>query len=372
MVPPAAGCGRRLRCLLAPLVAEAAATPGADRYRKHFSADAHVWILLVHVLTGGDSLRQTHATLAATPDGWASVGLPQGISRSQLARSSTSRPAACFEQLLSAVVARARQTAAADPQWQTLTQVQAVDSTFLSLSAKLCPWSQYGKHAPGGRLQVGLDLAGALPSELCLTLADVPDVNALRARDLISLAGWTLLIDLGYYGHRLFAELRAAEVSFICRLQTQAFYRVTASHPVDPTPTADGDVVLSDTTITLGSPNNRKGAVLPAMRLVTSRNAAGAEQRFVTDRHDLTAAEVVTLYRKRWQIELFFRWLKHQLQLLHPFGTSREAVWLTILVAAIVTVVAMLAEAERPRGQTRIEWLRGVGAALRTARPAPG
>jgi len=219
------------------------------------------------------------------------------------------------------------------------------------------------------RLQGGLDVAGAIPTVLRQTLADVHDTTALAARDLGELAGWTLLIDLGYYAHRLFADLRAAGVHVVCRLHAQAFYQVTTRWPIPATPTPDGDVILRDETITLGSPNNRRGAVLPEMRLVTSRNPAGAVPRFVTDRHDLTAAEVVTLYRKRWQIELFFRWLKHQLNALPPFGASREAVWLTVVMAAIATLGALLGEAARPRGQTRIEWLRGLGVAL--CPPAP-
>ena len=371
MLPPAPGCGRRLRRLLAPLVAAAAAAPGADRYRKHFPAAAHLWILLFHALRGGDSLRQTHADLAGTAGGWARFGLPRGVSRSQLARSSTSRPAAGAEALLAAVVALARGRAAADPALARLRKVQAVDSTFLALSAKLAPWSRHGGHAPGVRLHVGLDLAGAIPAALRLTLAAVHDLRALAERDLAELAGWTLLIDLGYYGHRLVADLRAATVSFVCRLHAQAAYRVSAEHPVDPPPTADGDVVLRDQTIALGSPNNRKGAVLPGMRLVTSRNPAGQEQRFLTDRHDLAAAEVVALYRQRWQIELFFRWLKHQLKALHPLGFSRQALWLTALLGAVAGLVAGLVDPERPKGDTRVQWLRGVGTALLAALAEP-
>lgn len=364
---PAVRCGRRLRRTLRPLVARAAAVPGADRYRKRFPASAHLWVLLFHVLDGADSLRQTHARLGAAPGGWARLGLPGGLSYSQLARSSTSRPAACAEALLGGVARAARRTARRDPAWRALAKVQAVDSTFLALSAKLSPWSRHGKHAPGVRLQCGLDLAGALPTHLRLTLADVHDAAALKARDLADLRGWTLLADLGSYGHRQFVRLRAAGVHFLCRLHAQAAYRVTARRPVPAAPTAAGDVLVADETVVLGSPNNRNGAVLPGVRLVTSRNAAGVEQRFVTDRFDLTAAEVVALYRKRWQIELFFRWLKHHLKAVAPLGASREAIWLTILVAAIAALLALLAAAERPPAVTRVAWLRAIGQTLRPA-----
>jgi hypothetical protein len=373
MVTPLPGLGRRLRRQLAPHIAAAADTPGADRYRKHFPAEAHLWILLAHVLTGSDSLRQTHADLAGGAAGtWAALDLPHGISRSQLARSSTSRPSACAETLFDRVVALARRRVAADPALAPLRRVQVIDSSFVALSAKLSPWSQHGGHAPGIRLQTGLDLAGAIPADLRLTLADTNDVTALDRRDLADLAGWTVVFDLGYYAHRLFAELRAATVSFITRLHPQAAYTVETAQPVDPTPTAAGDVVLADATITQGRPNNRRGAVLPEVRLVVSRNPAGEEQRFVTDRADLTAAEVVTLYRQRWQIELFFRWLKHQLKAIHPFGTSREAVWLTLLITATVAAIVTLVDALRPPGDSRVAWLRGLGRALLIApHPTP-
>jgi hypothetical protein len=367
MIPPATRCGRRLRRRLRPLVAQAAATPDADRYRKHVPAAAHLWSLRFPVLDGADRLRQTHSRLAAVPHVFRRLGLRRGISRSQLARSSTSRDPACFARLLTDRVALARPVAARDPAWRALAKVQAVDRTFRRLTAKLSPWSRAGGHVPGVRLHRGLDLAGLIPAALQLSLAKTHDAAAFDRRDLSPLAGWTLLIDLGDYGHARFARLREAGVAFVCPLQAQASSHVTAERPVSAPPTAAGDVVLADQEITLGSANNRKGAVLPTLRLVTSRNAAGVVRRFGTDRHDLTAAEVVTLSRQRWPIERFFRWLTYQLKATHLFGTSREAVWLTVLVCAIVAVLLLLIDAERPPGQSHVEWLRGVASALQTA-----
>lgn len=357
---PAPGLGRRVRRLLNPLVAHVAATPGADRYRKHFPVRAHVWILLLHVLDGAESLRQTHARLAV--QGFARWGLPGGISFSQLARSSTSRPPAGIEQLLAELVRMARSQA--DPTWRHLNQVQVVDATFLTLSAKLSPWSRHGDHAPGVRVQTGFDVSSAIPAAVTLTLADTHDTTALGSRELADLAGWTVVIDLGYYGHRLFAQLRAAEVSFLCRLHPQASYQITATHAVEAISTPEGDIIVADQTITLGSPHNRAGAVLPGMRLVTSRNPAGELQRFVTDRFDLSATEIVALYRKRWQIELFFRWLKHQLHLQRPLGYSRAAVWLSILMATIVALILLLLAQARPPNVSRVAFARALATVL--------
>lgn len=348
---------RQLRRRLEPLVTQAAATPGADRYRKHFTAQAHLWVLLLHTLWGGDSLRRTHARLAPLRHWWRRWQLPHWISLSQLARSSTSRPAACADALLAEAVSAARRQGSADPLWRKLGRAAALDGSFLRLSAKLSPWSVHGGAVPGVRLQALLALAPQIPERLRLTLTDTNDHQALATMDLAPWRGWTLIFDLGYYGHQQFVRLRAHGVSFITRCNAQAHYSVTATRAVPIGPTPDGDTVLADWTVTVGSATNRRGAVVPGLRLIISRNRAGVEQRFLTDRHDLTATEVLQLYRKRWQIELFFRWLKRQLGLLRPIGRSPEAVWLSVLLAVIVALLMALLEPDRPPGLSRIAWL---------------
>jgi hypothetical protein len=356
MIPALPGCARAARRLLRPRIRRAARTPGADRYRKHFPAAAHLWLLVLHGLLGSPSLRQTHALLAGLPGALARVGVGDGLSFSQLARSSTSRPSACFEALAAGLVAHAQRTVVPDTTWRLLRKVQIVDSTFLTLSGQLSPWSRQGRFQPGVRLQTAFDLSRHLPTRLWLTLTATNDHEALRTADLVAWQGWTLLIDLGYYGHRQFARLQAAGISFVCRLQPQASYRVTATRAVHATPTSEGDVVLSDETIILGSPNNRRGTVLPDIRLVRSRNRHGQEHAFLTDRFDLTAAEIVRLYHYRWQIELFFRFLKRQLGLLTVLGYSWAALWLTVLVALIVALVLLLLGVTRPPDVSRAAW----------------
>ncbi len=367
MIPASAripACSRRLRRILTPAIRRAAQSPDADRYRKHFPAAAHLWLLLLHGLSASPSLRQSYALLLAVPGLFRRLGLRQGLSLSQLARSTTSRPSACFEALLAELVRQAQRGVVPDASWRALRRVQILDSTFLRLSAQLSPWSRVGTGVPGVRLQTGFDLARHLPTQLTLTRTDTNDHTACATWDLTQLRGWTVLIDLGYYGHRQFVRLRDHGVSFLSRLHPQASYRVTAQRTVGTRPTPEGDVVLSDETVGLGSPNNRKGAVVPGIRLIRSRNRAGKEQAFVTDRFDLTAFELVRLYHYRWQIELFFRFVKRQLGMLSVLGHSRPAVWVTVLLVAMVAVLVALAEAARPRAMSRIAWLRGIGLTL--------
>lgn len=358
---------RRIRRTLDPLVAQAAATPGADRYRKHFPAFAHLWVLLLHVLWGSPSLRITHARLTADVRWWQRWGMTSWISLSPLARSSSSRPSGCVEALLAAVVETARRQPVANPLWYKLRRVVVLDSTFVRLSATTSPWSVHGGAAPGTRLQTLLELGSQIPTPLRLTLADINDHTALSELELSPWQGWTLVVDRGYYGHQQFARLIAAGVHVIARFNEQASYRLIRQRQVPTGRTPDGDEILADWTIDLGSPNNRRGAVVPNLRLVTSRNARGVIHRFVTDRHDLTATEIVQLYRKRWQIELFFRWLKQQLGLIRPLGESREAVWLTILIVMVVALLVLLLEVDRPRSLSRVAWLHHIAMLLLSA-----
>lgn len=366
MLPSSALPARRLRKTLTPLIARAVRESRADRYRKHFGASAHVWMLLMHTMSANPSLRQSHAQQGADPRVRRFLGLDrEGVSYSQLARSSTSRPAECFERLLCSVV-RLQHGRGNPNAEEILRGVRLLDSTFFPLGSKRSPWGVWNKRGnSGARLQTILDPSERLPTEMKLELLSTNDANALGELDLSGLRARTLIFDLGYYCHAHFLRLMEGGVHFLTRLNAQASYRVIADNesaraPVGGDATPEGDVVLCDRTIALGSPNNRRGTVLEGIRLITSKNEKGKIYAFITDRHDLAAEEVLYLYRKRWQIELFFRWLKRQLGTLRPFGYSREAVWLSIVVAVIVVVLMALCETWRPRAMSRVSWMRAL------------
>ncbi len=361
-LPALVGHGRAMRRTLRPLLDHAAAVPGADRYRKHFSAHAHLLILLCHVLDSSPSLRQTHQKLVDL--GWERLGITPSLSRSQLARSSTSRPPEAAEELLKLVLARVRAKTKAvrgDAQW-----LLVIDSTFITLSAKLCGWSQHGGHAAGVRVHTAYDLTAGVPVEVTLGLADTNDIGAFAQRDLTPYQGATLIMDRGYYGHVQFVRMLDAGVHFVVRRHAQVTVKVTEERPVSPERTKDGDQIVSDQVVTLGSPNHRDSPQLSQMRLVVSENTKGIRVDLVTDRFDLEAGEIAMLYRRRWQIELFFRWIKHQLKITTPLGTSRAAMWLTILIHACVAALLMLIDEARPKHITKIAWARGIAGVLAT------
>jgi IS4 transposase len=187
-----------------------------------------------------------------------------------------------------------------------------------------------------------------------MTTTEINDHEALRQLDLTGWSGWTILIDRGYYGHRQFVRLIEAGVHFVACCSEQAHYQLVRSHQPPAGLTPDGDEIYADAIVVLGSPNNRRGAVIPNLRLIGVRTKGGREMKLVTDRHDLSATQVVRLYRKRWQIELFFRWLKRQLGAIRPLGQSKAAVQLTLVLAVAFVLLLLIVDRHRPADMTRV------------------
>lgn len=373
---------RRLR----PAVRQSTRACRGDRYRKRFDAYAHLTLLVFHGLSGLPSLRQSYGAFTACEGLVACSGLGTAaglaVSFSQYAASNTSRPAAFVSGLLPALAARVRQL---PPTAGTLPpgDLWLMDSTFVRVCLHYA-WlpSRGGADVPGVRVHVPYRPAWDLPDQVLVTDTRTPDGQACDqtllddpAR-LAALRGQTLAVDLGYYAHRRFARLLAAGVHVVTRRHVQARLSVEAERPV-PVPLPGSPpariTVLHDQRVTLGSPNNRRGAVLRGLRLVTAtvapqpraarQGAAAVVYEVLTDRWDLPADEVVQLYLWRWQIELFFRWLKRYVHLLHLLGYSRNAVELTVALALLVHLLTVLAahalgwNRRSPALRARLGWL---------------
>lgn len=370
--------GRRIRRWFAkefraalPLLATSAIEP-VDRYRKHFFARTHAALLLFHGLTRSPSLRQTYTAFADSPALIQQLGAGQPdapdtlhVSFSQVAASSHTRPpdfVAAYARHLMARVAHTAPTTL--PPW--LDRLLLLDSTCLRLSAILAKdWlpARRPRGDRGVRLHVEYRPAADLPETFLLTSTKKNDVQRFDTAilddpdRLATLAGQTLAFDLGFYSHARFAQLGAAGIHFVTRTHPQATITVTATLPVPDASHQDGDfgrvTVTHDEQVTVGSPNNRAGAVLAGLRWVTATvtptapaqrlKKAPVTYTLLTDRWDLTAAEVVLVYLVRWQIELFFRWLKSHIKLTRLLGYSEAAVQLSIWVAICVHLLSVLA-----------------------------
>jgi hypothetical protein len=378
---------------LRPQVQQSAAASGADRYRKHFDAFAHLCLLLFHALSCSASLRQSYDQFAACRGLAALSGLTSGaedeslhVSYSQSAASNTSRRAAFLSSLVPALVARVRAAGLLDAVPYPV-ELALQDSTFLRLSLQLSPWLPHSSRddIPGVRTQVVYTPALDLPEGVLLTDTRTSDCGGLDQlvlddpERLAALRGRTLAVDLGYYSHARFAKLRAAGVHFVSRIKAHVAIRPTAEQPIQallPNWQAGRIGVQADRHIGLGSANNARGAVLDGLRQVEAlvaptaaaarQGAASVRYTLVTDRWDLEAEAVVWLYRWRWQLELFFRWLKSHLRLPRLLGASKNAVQMSVWLAIIAHLLLRLAMQALGVGRRSPQFLRRVFWALAT------
>lgn len=361
---------RELHALQAPILKSAAGSR-ADRYRKHFRSFGHACLLIFHGLSGAQSLRQSFEAFATCHGIAALAGLalsddPQDdrlcVSFSQFADSNTSRPAEFLSGIIPFLITRVRQLGQYSQSNLPL-DLHVLDSTFLRVSLSLADWLPKTKdyQRRGVRVQVQYAPALDLPEHVLVTDTKINDCRGLEqailndATRLAALRDQTLVVDLGYYSHRRFGLLLESGVHLVSRLQPQAKVRLATNLPVQqPLPGIDGGriTLISDQHVTLGSQDNRAGAVLPGLRLVTARVvpvAKAARQgakpviyQLITDRWDLTAQEVVQVYLWRWQIELFFRWLKSHVHLPRLLGYSRNAVTLTVALTIAVHLLLLI------------------------------
>jgi hypothetical protein len=340
-----------------------------DRYRKHFTTLAHACLLLFHGLSRGQSLRQSYAAMSWCPGVLAVSGLAAtpghlAVSYSQVAASNTSRPAAVLVDLIPVMLARIRQRGVRTSAIPL--DLHILDTTFLRVSLTLAGWLPISHHPRnrGVRIPCHYHPATDLPAQVLVTTMRRNDVQSLDAmllnqpEHLHQMAGQTLLLDLGFYSHRRLAALTSAGIHFVTRLHPQARVTVTAARALQPAldPTLKPPsriTVLLDQEVTVGSPTNRAGAVLTGLRLVTAEvqptppaarlGTPPVIYQILTDRLDLDPDQLVQCYLWRWQIELFFRWLKSQIRLPRLLGYSQNAIELSVALAILVHLFCLLA-----------------------------
>ena len=213
------------------------------------------------------------------------------------------------------------------------TPVYAVDSTLIELSLSICPWANWTGRDAALKLHASLDLRGPLPAFLAVTPANYTDVNWLD--DLPIEPGSYYVLDRGYVDFRRLRRIADAGAFFVIRERADVRYYVSVSRPVDRSTT-----LRSDQSIRFNSryvPRNWPDLMRRVSIFDTEESRRLA---FWTNQWTLSAATIAELYRQRWQIELFFRWIKQTLRIRAFYGTSPNAVRVQ-LWSAICTYLAI-------------------------------
>jgi IS4 transposase len=306
---------------------------GADRRVRRFSTKSQLMALLYGQLSGAQSLREIEAGLFSHRARLYHVGT-EAPSRSTLADANAKRAHQVFAGLFAHMVGQMDRGL----RKKLGEAVRLIDSTGLKLSGA-SGWARYSAAVCGAKLHVVYDPDADFPLYAALSTARVHDIS--KAKEMPIEAGATYVFDLGYYDYAWWEKLDRAGCRIVTRFKTNTPLAVLDEMPVDC-----GSPVLSDRIGHLPErlARSRKNPFQNPVREVRITTETGKELRILTNDLDAPAEEIAELYRRRWQIELFFRWIKQTLKIRHFLGTSENAVRIQVAVALIAFLVLRLAQ----------------------------
>lgn len=309
------------------------AAHATDRRVRRLTTRNQLIALLYGQLAGAQSLRAIEASFESHATHLYHLGACE-VSRSTLADANAKRTAAVFTGLLAEMMkgctgALGRELADA---------VHLVDSTALRLSALSAGWARFSCAVHGAKLHVVYNAETATPLRAEVTPANVNDIVVAKAMPIRP--GTTYVFDLGYYDYGWWAELDAAGCRLVTRLKRNTPLALVEEQPVEP-----GSCILSDRIGYLPErqARARSNPFRNPVREIRLRTESGRILRIVSNDLDAPAEEIAALYRRRWDIELFFRWIKQSLAIGHFIGASENAVRSQIAVALIAFLLLRMA-----------------------------
>jgi IS4 transposase len=293
---------------------------------------AHLIAMLYAQFCGARGLREIEANLKSHAGKLRHLG-GSTMSRSTLSTANAQRPAAVFAGLLAALIASLQ----AGYRRKIRDCVRLIDATCVRLSGA-SDWATFSTGVCGAKAHIVYDPDADQPLYLMVTPSNVNDITA--AKQMPIEAGATYVFDLGYYDYGWWAELDRAGCRIVTRLKSNTPFEVAQDRAVAP-----GSAVLSDRFGHLPKrlAASRRNPMPGLVREVRVRIETGKVLRIFTNDLDADAQEIADLYKRRWAIELFFRWVKQTLKIGHFFGASENAVRVQITIALIAFVLLRLA-----------------------------
>ncbi|MEJ1408932.1 MAG: IS4 family transposase, partial [Candidatus Sedimenticola sp. (ex Thyasira tokunagai)] len=307
------------------------------RYKKSFSCLDQYLCMAFAQLTYRESLRDIEACLRAQRDKLYHMGIRSSISRSTLADASERRDWRIFADFAHALIRIARPLYADEDLGLELDNtIYALDASTIDLCLSVFPWALFRSTKSAVKLHTLLDLRGNIPTFIHISDGKLHDVNVLDI--LLPEPGAFYIMDRGYVDfERLFA-LHMAGSFFVIRAKSNTKYKRRYSHPADKS-----GGVQCDQTIVLTGVNTATGYPQSLRRIKYHDAKTGKTFNFLTNNFAIPAQTVADLYRYRWQVELFFKWIKQHLRIKSFFGTSENAVksqiWIAISVYVLVAII---------------------------------
>lgn len=306
----------------------------ADADQRGVTRKAHLIALLLGQFCGTRGLREIEENLKSHASKLYHLG-GDTISKSVLSTANGSRAAAeVFGQLLSALMLQLQ----AGYRRKVKDCVRLIDSTSVRLSALSSHWAAFSAGVCGAKAHIIYDPDADQPLYLMVTAANVNDITA--AKQMPIEAGATYVFDLGYYDYGWWAMLDEACCRIVTRLKANTPFKIVEDRPVPA-----GSSILSDRTGYLPQrlAASRRNPMSKLVREVRVMIETGKVLRIFTNDLAASAQDIAGLYKRRWAIELFFRWVKQTLKIDHLFGRSETAVRIQITIALIAFLLLRLA-----------------------------
>jgi len=332
---------------------------GADKRQRGFTSKTHMVAMIFGQLCGAASLRDIETLMSSHAAQRYHLGIGE-VHRSSLAEANARRSSALFTDFLAVLMKRAHR--GLRRKVNKLTYL--IDSTSLTLSARSASWARFSTELCGAKAHIVYDPKADQPVYLAVTPANINDITAAKAMPIE--AGATYVYDLGYYDYGWWAALDAKECRLVTRLKQNTPLRITETRPVPP-----GGAILCERIgyLPARQAKNRKNPFSKPVRELRVKIDTGKVLRIVTNDLIAPAQEIADLYKLRWAIELFFRWVKQTLRIKRFIGVCENAVRIQIAVALIAFLLLRLAQTAQRIIHSPLEFARLVRTNLMHRRP---
>lgn len=326
----------------------------ADAGVRRLTTKGQFAALLYGQLSGASSLREIVGGLESHAARLDHLGV-EPPRRSTLSDANAVRPAAMFAELLAVMMAQAHRGL----RRKLAETTYLIDATGVRLTGYSADWARFSARVCGAKVHVIYDADADRPIYAAVSAANATDISV--ARQMPIEAGATYVFDLGYYDYGWWAKLDAAQ----CRIVTR-FKANTPLELIEELPLPQDSTILSDRIGFLPARqcNNRRNPMQHAVREVRVMTETGKILRLLSNDLDASAQEIADLYKRRWAIELFFRWVKQTLKITRFLGTSENAVRIQIAVALIAFLLLRLAQATQTAIRSPLAFARLVRANL--------
>src|ERR1700694_4453978 len=307
---------------------------GAEARVRRLSTKSQFVALLYGQFSGAVSLREIVTGLSSHSMRLYHIGADP-VRRSTFSDANTQRPVAVFTDLLAMLMKQAHRGL----RRKLAETTYLIDATSARLNERSAGWARFSTGVCGAKVHVVYDADADRPIYAAVTAAKVNDVT--MAKQMPIEAGATYVFDLGYYDYAWWAELDAAGCRIVPRFKSN-----TPLDLIKELPVATGSNILSDRIgfLPARQARSRRNPMQDAVREVRVVTESGTVLRILSNDLDASAQEIADLYRRRWAIELFFRWVKQTLKITRFVGTSENAVRIQIAVALIAFLLLRLAQ----------------------------